>query len=341
MSDKQSGNGDRRLGLRRGDRRRQPRRLHHGDPPRPRRSCASPWSRSSPTRTPSSGSAATSSRPRACRRSNASACSSRSWRRGACARGSTPGPAGAGSKPPPEEAGQAVNLRREVLDPLVREAAADDRGRRDDARADRARPAARRRRPDRRRRRSATAAARRPSCGRRLVIGADGRDSKIAELAGVKEKTLPNERFAYGGYFEGEVPRVRARRLDLVPRPALGRRLPDRRRAHLLRGDADQGTAFPSSRRTRRRRSISFLDGLPDGPPIKRVAAGRTGGRQARHDQPGPGPGRARGWRWSATPRWPPTRSSASAAAGRSSRANGWPTRSRPRCAARSRWNGG
>jgi len=43
--------------------------------------------------------------------------------------------------------------------------------------------------------------------GARLVVGADGRDSKIAELAQVKEKTLPHNRLAYGGYFEGPKPR--------------------------------------------------------------------------------------------------------------------------------------
>jgi menaquinone-9 beta-reductase len=40
-----------------------------------------------------------------------------------------------------------------------------------------------------------------------LVVGADGRDSHVAELAAVKEKTLPHNRLAYGGYFEGPQPR--------------------------------------------------------------------------------------------------------------------------------------
>jgi len=40
-----------------------------------------------------------------------------------------------------------------------------------------------------------------------LVVGADGRDSRLAELAEVKEKTLPHNRLAYGGYFEGPKPR--------------------------------------------------------------------------------------------------------------------------------------
>ncbi len=40
----------------------------------------------------------------------------------------------------------------------------------------------------------------------RLVIGADGRDSRVAKLAGVRTKTVPHGRFAYGGYFEGPAP---------------------------------------------------------------------------------------------------------------------------------------
>jgi flavin-dependent dehydrogenase len=41
----------------------------------------------------------------------------------------------------------------------------------------------------------------------RLVVGADGRDSRVAELAQVNERTLPHNRLAYGGYFEGPKPR--------------------------------------------------------------------------------------------------------------------------------------
>jgi 2-polyprenyl-6-methoxyphenol hydroxylase-like FAD-dependent oxidoreductase len=39
-----------------------------------------------------------------------------------------------------------------------------------------------------------------------LVVGADGRGSRVAKLAGVKEKVVPHGRFAYGGYFEGPAP---------------------------------------------------------------------------------------------------------------------------------------
>lgn len=41
----------------------------------------------------------------------------------------------------------------------------------------------------------------------RLVVGADGRDSRVAALAHVKDRTLPHSRLAYGGYFEGPKPR--------------------------------------------------------------------------------------------------------------------------------------
>lgn len=39
-----------------------------------------------------------------------------------------------------------------------------------------------------------------------LVVGADGRDSKVAELARVPEKVTPNNRFSYGAYYEGPTP---------------------------------------------------------------------------------------------------------------------------------------
>jgi menaquinone-9 beta-reductase len=40
----------------------------------------------------------------------------------------------------------------------------------------------------------------------KLVVGADGRDSRIAKLAKVATKTAPHRRCAYGGYFEGPAP---------------------------------------------------------------------------------------------------------------------------------------
>jgi menaquinone-9 beta-reductase len=61
----------------------------------------------------------------------------------------------------------------------------------------------------------------------RLVVGADGRGSRVAKLAKVDTKTSPHGRFAYGGYFDG-------------PRPA---RYPD---SALWLLDPDMVGAFPT-----------------------------------------------------------------------------------------------
>jgi 2-polyprenyl-6-methoxyphenol hydroxylase-like FAD-dependent oxidoreductase len=105
---------------------------------------------------------------------------------------------------PPRSAARAINLRRERLDPLLRERAAATPGvdvllghtvrrlRRDGGRFAGVVVA------DREGAESELAA--------RLVVGADGRDSLVAKLAAVKVKTYPHGRFAYGGYFEGAAP---------------------------------------------------------------------------------------------------------------------------------------
>ncbi|HYG95700.1 MAG TPA: NAD(P)/FAD-dependent oxidoreductase [Solirubrobacterales bacterium] len=105
---------------------------------------------------------------------------------------------------PPERAPRGVNLRREILDPMVRSTAAETPGvemmlgwsaerllRDGDA--------------------FAGVAIRNPEgkerdLRARLTVGADGRDSRIAELSKVPVKTYPHNRFAYGGYFEGGAP---------------------------------------------------------------------------------------------------------------------------------------
>jgi flavin-dependent dehydrogenase len=108
-------------------------------------------------------------------------------------------------EPPREKAGRGVNLRRTKLDPMAREMAAATPGvevmlgqnvtelRRAGGKV--------------------TGVVARDRDGVEteieapLTIGADGRDSRIAELSGVKVKTYPHGRFAYGGYFEGTSPR--------------------------------------------------------------------------------------------------------------------------------------
>jgi menaquinone-9 beta-reductase len=103
-------------------------------------------------------------------------------------------------KPPPP-GNVCVNLRREVLDPMIRERTAQEPG----VELMLGRTATRVLRED-----GAvsgvvvrTAAGEEAELRAPLTVGADGRDSQIAELAGLPDKQSPHGRFAYGGYFEG------------------------------------------------------------------------------------------------------------------------------------------
>lgn len=97
-----------------------------------------------------------------------------------------------------------VNLRREVLDPLVRRHAAETPG----VELILGRTAQALLRDGR----VVTGVQARATDGStlnlnaRLVVGADGRDSHVAELAGVRRRTVAHGRVAYGGYFEGPAP---------------------------------------------------------------------------------------------------------------------------------------
>ncbi len=107
---------------------------------------------------------------------------------------------------PPEDGSvpSGVNLRRELLDPLVRDGAARTPG----VELMLGRAAVELVRND-----GAIAGVRvRERSGElhelraRLLVGADGRDSRIPKLAGVRTRTHRHGRFAYGGYFEGQPP---------------------------------------------------------------------------------------------------------------------------------------
>ena len=107
--------------------------------------------------------------------------------------------------PPRDPRSAGLNLRREKLDPLVRGAAAQAPGVellagftasglvRDEAGAV-----------------SGVVVQGREGGERtlrgKLVVGADGRDSRVAELAGVPERRGRHERIAYGAYFAGATP---------------------------------------------------------------------------------------------------------------------------------------
>jgi flavin-dependent dehydrogenase len=169
-------------------------------------------------------------------------------------------------EPPAERAGEAVNLRRERLDPMIRETAAATPGvelflghaakrlLRDDARV--CGVAVR------------SNAGEDLELGARLVVGADGRESGIAELAGVRTKTLPHGRFAYGAYFEGPAP---------APDHVSSIWMLDPQWAAAFATDG--GMTFygvmptkdrlPEFRRDLKTALIEFVANVPDAPPIR------------------------------------------------------------------------
>jgi 2-polyprenyl-6-methoxyphenol hydroxylase-like FAD-dependent oxidoreductase len=101
----------------------------------------------------------------------------------------------------------------------------------------------------------------------RLVVGADGRGSRIAKLARVDTKTSPHGRFAYGGYFDGPMP-------ERYPNSALWLLDPDMVGAF----PTDNGQTFyavmPASERLPEFREDPaaalqrFVAAIPDAPPI-------------------------------------------------------------------------
>jgi len=195
-------------------------------------------------------------------------------------------------EPPADRAGRAVNLRRERLDPMIREMAATTPG----VELMLGQTAQRvLRQGDR-------------ICGvdvrgadgngtelrARLVVGADGRESQIAKLAEVRTKTLPHGRFAYGGYFEGPQPTP-----DNVS--SLWMLNPDWAAAF----PTDDGVVFyaamptkarlPEFRRDPDAALVDFVAGIPDAPPIRESrilepgALGKIEMPNRVRDQVGPG----------------------------------------------------
>src|SRR3954469_17652571 len=167
---------------------------------------------------------------------------------------------------PAANAREGVNLRRELLDPMVREAAAATPGVelmlgrsaerlvhegeavsgvvvRDPEGAERALRA-------------------------QLVVGADGRDSRIAELGAVKTKTSRHGRFAYGAYFDGPPAAANGASSIWMLDPNWAAAFP-----------TDSGLVFyaamptkdrlPEFRRDPEGALISFVGDVPEAPPIR------------------------------------------------------------------------
>jgi 2-polyprenyl-6-methoxyphenol hydroxylase-like FAD-dependent oxidoreductase len=168
---------------------------------------------------------------------------------------------------PPRDGGEvSVNLRRELLDPLVRSIAAETPGVelllgrtasalvRDDAGAV-----------------TGVVVQQRDSgettLRGKLVIGADGRDSRIAELAGVPERRTRHERFAYGAYFAGTKP-------DHWPDATVWMTDPQWAAAFPTDGELTFYAAMPTKprlaefKRDPERALVAFLEDQPEPPPI-------------------------------------------------------------------------
>jgi menaquinone-9 beta-reductase len=101
----------------------------------------------------------------------------------------------------------------------------------------------------------------------RLVVGADGRDSRVAKLGGVRAKSVRHGRFAYGGYFEGPAP-------EGAPDASLWLLDPDMAAAFPTDSDLTFYAVMPTMDRLPAFRAdplkalTELIAGVPDAPPI-------------------------------------------------------------------------
>jgi 2-polyprenyl-6-methoxyphenol hydroxylase-like FAD-dependent oxidoreductase len=101
----------------------------------------------------------------------------------------------------------------------------------------------------------------------RLVIGADGRGSRVAELAGVRRRTIDHGRFFYAAYFEGPSPVG-------TPDGSAWFLDPDWAAAFPTDNGLTLYAAMPTKKRQDEFRRdpipalISYIAALPDAPPI-------------------------------------------------------------------------
>lgn len=167
---------------------------------------------------------------------------------------------------PPDRATRAVNLRRERLDPIVREAAAATPGvdlllGRTASRLVWDGPAAGgvlvRDRDEH------EAVLRAP-----LVVAADGRDSRVAELGGVASKSLPHGRFVYAAYYENALPEDAPDYSAWFLDPHWAAAFPTDE-GLVIYGALPTMERLPEFRRDPEAALVSFVAGLPDAPPIR------------------------------------------------------------------------
>lgn len=169
--------------------------------------------------------------------------------------------------PPPERAHRGVNLRRERLDPIVREAAGATPGvdlmlGRTASRLvwDAGGAAAGVLVRDRDEHEVLLQA--------RLVVGADGRDSRIAELGGVASKTHPHGRFVYAAYYEGALPAAAPDYSAWLLDPDFAAAFPTDEDL-VIYAALPTKDRLPEFRRDPESALVSFIAGLPEAPPIR------------------------------------------------------------------------
>src|SRR5947209_13978183 len=168
---------------------------------------------------------------------------------------------------------RAVNLRREKLDPMLRRMAGDTPGVElmlGEAAVGVVRDGARVRGVEVRDR-----GGRALTLRGRLVVGADGRDSALGKLAGVRTRTRGHGRFAYGAYFEGPPPAGAPDGTVWMLDPQWAAAFPtdDGLTFYGCMGTKDR---LPEFRRDLEGTFTRFMTSLPDAPPIdasRRVGA--------------------------------------------------------------------
>jgi 2-polyprenyl-6-methoxyphenol hydroxylase-like FAD-dependent oxidoreductase len=167
---------------------------------------------------------------------------------------------------PASKVPSGVNLRRELLDPLIRELAAETPGvelilgvtakelLREQGRVCGVRVS--------------NPHGETLDLAARLVVGADGRDSRIAKLSGVHTSTVSHGRFAYGGYFEGPAPAG-------APDASLWLLDPHMAAAFPTDSDLTFYAVMPTKERLAEFREdplqalVDFVAAVPDAPPIR------------------------------------------------------------------------
>jgi flavin-dependent dehydrogenase len=169
-------------------------------------------------------------------------------------------------EPPTKPGPRGINLRREVLDPMIREMAGSTAGVepmlgwavesliREEG--------------------SFGGVVARNAAGERrevrapLTVGADGRDSTVAELSGVPVKTYPHGRVVYAGYFQGGAPANTPDATVWFLNPQWAAAFPTDEGLTLY-AVMPTRERLPDFKRDPKAALLTFLFDLPEAPPIR------------------------------------------------------------------------